>query len=485
MILRSSLAIALGLSLFALTAAADEPFRETQKDAIADVDARSKDLLAINKAIWEFAEVGLEERRSAALLVEKLRSAGFDVKTGIAGMPTAFVASFGSGKPVIGIMAEYDALPGLSQKMTPQREPLVPDAPGHGCGHSGLGTGAVGAAMAVKTAMEKHKLPGTIRVYGTPAEETVSGKVYMTTAGVFNDLDVCLHWHPASKNEAWANSSKAVVSAKFTFHGTTAHASSSPESGKSALDGVELMNVGANYMREHLKEDARIHYVITDGGGSPNVVPARATVWYYVRANDHRDVERNFAWLKDIAQGAALMTRTKVEIYVDSDCHEIIPNLPLSELLTENLKKVGAPKFTPEDIEFARRLQAPLSAEFGTVFPLALDEEVHRVQQNPTIGKGSTDVGDVSWHIPTGGIRTACMAAESPGHCWQNVASIVSPIGEKGILYATKVLAVTTLDLLEKPEQVAAAKEDFEKRMKDRKYLSLVPQGQPAPEKIR
>ena len=429
--------------------------------------------------------MGLEERKSAALLVDKLRSAGFDVKTNIAGMPTAFVASFGSGKPVIGIMAEYDALPGLSQKMTPQRKPLIPDAPGHGCGHSGLGTGAVGAAMAVKTAMEKHKLPGTLRVYGTPAEETVSGKVYMTMAGVFNDLDVCLHWHPASKNEAWANSSKAVVSAKFTFSGTTAHASSSPESGKSALDGVELMNVARITCGEHLKEDARIHYVITDGGGSPNVVPARATVWYYVRANDHRDVERNFSWLKEIAQGAALMSRTKVEVYVDSDCHEIIPNMPLSELLTENLKKVGPPKFTPEDMEFARRLQAPLSAEFGTVFPLAIDEEVHRVQQNPTVSKGSTDVGDVSWHVPTGGIRTACMAAESPGHCWQNVASIVSPIGEKGILYATKVLAVTTLDLLEKPEQVAAAKEDFEKRMKDRKYLSLVPAGQPAPEKIR
>jgi aminobenzoyl-glutamate utilization protein B len=485
MCFRIALAVVVGLLLSVPALAEDESLRETQKEAIADVDARSKDLLAINKAIWEFAEVGLEERKSSALLVDRLRSAGFDVKTNIAGMPTAFVASYGSGKPVIGIMAEYDALPGLSQKMSPQREPLVPDAPGHGCGHSGLGTGAVGAAMAVKTVMEKRKLPGTIRVYGTPAEETVSGKVYMTMAGVFNDLDVCLHWHPASKNEAWANSSKAVVSAKFTFHGTTAHASSSPESGKSALDGVELMNVGANYMREHLKEDARIHYVITDGGGSPNVVPARATVWYYVRANDHRDVEKNFAWLKDIAQGAALMSRTKLDIYVDSDCHEIIPNMPLSELLTENLKKVGPPKFTPEDQEFARRLQAPLSAEFGTVFPLAIDEEVHRLQPNPTVSKGSTDVGDVSWHVPTGGIRTSCMAAESPGHCWQNVAAIVSPMGEKGILYATKVLAVSTLDLLEKPEQVAAAKGDFEKRMKDRKYLSLIPPGQPAPEKIR
>ncbi|MBI1902774.1 MAG: amidohydrolase, partial [Planctomycetia bacterium] len=282
-----------------------QDWRPTQQTALADVDSRADELKAVNKAIWQHAEIGLEERRSSALLVEKLESAGFDVQRGVSGMPTAFVASFGSGKPVIGILAEYDALPGLSQKTTPQREPAVEGGAGHACGHSGLGTGALGAALAVKAAMEKHKLQGTIRLYGTPAEETVIGKVYMALDGQFSDLDVCLHWHPATKNEAWAGSSKALVSAKFTFTGTATHASVSPESGRSALDAVELMNVGANYMREHLSEDARTHYVIVDGGGQPNVVPATATVWYFVRADKHEDMERQFRWLQDIAQGAA------------------------------------------------------------------------------------------------------------------------------------------------------------------------------------
>ncbi|MBT6496970.1 MAG: amidohydrolase, partial [Planctomycetaceae bacterium] len=282
--------------------ATSSKFRPTQRTALADVDARSKEILAVNQSIWEFAEVGLQENKSAALLVSKLKQEGFTVKTGVADMPTAFVASYGSGKPVIGILAEYDALPGMSQKVSPVRESFAAGKPGHACGHSGLGSGALGAALAVKTAMQKHKLKGTIRLYGTPAEETVIGKVYMTLAGVFKDLDVCLHWHPSTRNGAWSGSSKALVSVKFTFDGTAAHAAGSPESGRSALDGVELMNVGVNYMREHVKEDARFHYVITDGGGAPNVVPPHATVWYFIRADKHQDVESYFKWINDIAR---------------------------------------------------------------------------------------------------------------------------------------------------------------------------------------
>ena len=449
------------------------------------MDALSDHLRAVNKAIWDYAELGLEEHRSAALLVEKLRSAGFEVRTGVAHMPTAFVASFGQGKPIIGILAEYDALPGMSQKLSPQREPVTTGAPGHACGHSGLGTGALGAALAVKAAMEKHKLPGTVRLYGTPAEETVIGKVYMALDGQFDDLDVCLHWHPADRNEAASTSSKANITAKFTFEGTAAHASVSPESGRSALDGVELMNVGANYMREHLKEDARVHYVVTDGGGAPNVVPAKATVWYFVRADDHADAERNYAWLQDIARGAALMSQTKMSVHVDTDCHEIIPNGPLAELLTKNLEAIGMPKFDESEREFARRLQAPLAAAFGTKFTEPLDEEIHRVAKVPKADKGSTDVGDISWRVPTGGLKTACFAMDSPGHSWQNVAAIGSSIGEKGTLYAAKVLACTALDLLEKPAEVARAKADWQQRMKGRKYTSLIPAGQHAPAQIR
>ncbi len=485
-LLHSTLAAILsGFTLFcASSLGAAEPLRATQQSAVADVEARQAELNEVNKAIWEFAEVGLEETRSSALLVSKLKAAGFKVRVGVADMPTAFVAEFGTGKPIIGILAEYDALPGLSQKMSHERDPVTVDAPGHGCGHSGLGTGALGAALAVKAAMEKHSLKGTVRLYGTPAEETLIGKVYMSLAGEFDQLDACLHWHPGSRNDVWNGESKAAVSVKFTFTGVTAHASGSPDKGRSALDAVELMNVGANYMREHLKEDARVHYVITNGGGAPNVVPAKATVWYYVRANDHADVERNFAWLKDIAGGAAKMTRTTVSVQIDTDCHEIIPNDPLAAVLLKNLERVGPPKFTPEEHTFARRLQESVTREFGTVFKLALDEEIHRLPKLGA-GSGSTDVGDISWHVPTGGLRTACFASDAPGHSWQNVAAIGSTIGEKGTAYAAKVLACTTLDLLEDPQTLAAAKLDFAERMKDRKYVTLIPVGQKAPKSIR
>jgi aminobenzoyl-glutamate utilization protein B len=454
-----------------------------QQAAVAEVDRRAEELNAVNKAIWEFAEVGLEEVQSSKLLIETLEANGFEVEAGVSNMPTAFVASYGSGKPIIGILAEYDALPGLSQQVAPYREPVVEGGAGHACGHSGLGTGALGAALAAKRAMEEHDLPGTIRLYGTPAEETLIGKVYMLLDGQFDDLDICLHWHPSDKNGAQGGSSKALVSAKFTFKGIPAHASGSPHSGRSALDGVELMNVGVNFMREHVKEDARMHYVITDGGGQPNVVPPEATVWYFVRADTHEDVERYFDWVTDIAQGAALMTQTKMEYHIDTDCHEIIVNQPLADAIDASLRAVGAPTFTEEEHAFAARLQQPLTEQFGTTFQATLNEGIERPRPTPT--KGSTDVGDVTWKIPTGGLRTTCFAAGSPGHSWQNVASIGSSIGEKGTLYAAKVLAVTAIRLLEDEELLTAAKSDFEKRMEGREYRTLIPEGQQAPRSIR
>jgi aminobenzoyl-glutamate utilization protein B len=480
---------AAGLTLFAaqsLPAADDKgELRDSQRTAIAEVESRDGELKALNKAIWEFAEVGLEEHRSAALLVETLQKAGFEVKTGVSDMPTAFVASFGSGRPVIGILAEYDALPGLSQKASPDRDPVREGEPGHGCGHSGLGSAAVEAAIAVKAALEKHKIGGTIRLYGTPAEETLIGKVYMLLDKQFDDLDVCLHWHPSGKNGVWNQSSKAAVSVKFSFAGTAAHASGSPDSGRSALDAVELMNVGVNFMREHVKQDARMHYVITDGGGQPNVVPAKASVWYFIRANSHTDVEAYFKWVTEIAQGAAMMTRTKVALQVDTDCHELIPNAPLAEFMDRNLRLVGAPKFTEEEQAFARRLQQPLIEEFGRTFPVAINENIEPLNAPAEAAVGSTDVGDISWHVPTIGLRTACMAAESPGHSWQNVAAIGSGIGEKGIACAAKTLAITAIDLFEKPDAIAAARADFKQRMEGKEYITLIPKGQKPPRKIR
>ncbi len=469
-------------------ARADEPtgLAPLEQDIVRHLDGMRAELVAVNQDIWTFAELGLEEYRSAARLVGVLKKAGFRVREGVSGMPTAFVAEYGSGKPVIGILAEYDALPELSQEVAGVRKPVVGKTNGHGCGHCALGTAAVGAAVAVKEAIDRHKLKGTVRLYGTPAEETVIGKVYMTLDGQFDDLDACLHWHPGTNNRIWYGSSKALISAKFTFSGLPAHASGSPTRGRSALDGVELMNVGTNFMREHVKETSRIHYVVTKGGGQPNVVPATAEVWYYVRANAHEDAEEQFDWVREIAEGAAKMSRTKVSVRIDTDCHEIIPNLPLSRAIHRAFKRVGPPRFDKADLELASLLQAPLRADFGLKETKALNDTIEDLPSKPfEADGGSTDVGDVSWHVPTSGLGTACFAAGSPGHSWQNVAAVGSPIGHKGLLVAAKVLALTTAELLQDAKLVGEAKKDFQERMKGRKYTTRIPKGQKAPKSIR
>jgi len=458
---------------------------QIQDEVVGYLDAIRNDLVAVNQEIWGFAELGLEEHRSAARLKGVLEKAGFTVKERVSGMRTAFVAEYGSGKPVIGILAEYDALPELSQEPVGVRRPAEGRSTGHGCGHCALGTAAVGAALAVKHVYDERKLKGTIRIYGTPAEETLIGKVYMTLDGQFSDLDACLHWHPGTRNRAYYGSSKAMISAKFTFTGLPAHASVSPDKGRSALDGVELMNVGSNYMREHIKETSRIHHVITNGGAQPNVVPATAQVWYYVRANSHQDAAAHFDWLTQIAEGAAKMSRTKVEARVDTDCHEIIPNLPLSKLIFENFKRVGPPAFDQADLDLARELQTALRADVGLKDSKPLEDTIEELPANPDQDPGSTDVGDISWHVPTGGLSTACFAAESPGHSWQNVAAIGSPIGHKGMMVAAKVLALSAVDLLDSARLIEEAKADFQMRTKDRKYTTLIPGDQKAPEAIR
>lgn len=426
---------AIGSLAFDSTARSAEPAELTpiQRDMVRHLDSLRPDLVAMNQDIWTYAELGLQEYRSAERLVGALRKAGFRVKEGVSGMPTAFVAEYGSGKPVIGILAEYDALPELSQQAIGERKPVSGRTTGHGCGHCALGTATIGAALAIKEVYDSHKLKGTLRIYGTPAEETVIGKVYMTLDGQFKDLDACLHWHPGNKNQVFYESSKAVISAKFTFTGLPAHAAGSPEKGRSALKGVELMNVGVHYMREHIKETSRIHHVVTNGGAQPNVVPATAQVWYYVRANTHEDAVANFDWICEIAEGAAKMTRTKVQWHIDTDCHEIIPNLPLSKVVARNFQRIGPPQFDQADRDLAKRLQEPLRGEFGLKEKKPLLDTIEELkdQPNPPMG-GSTDVGDVSWHIPTSGLGTVCFPAGSPGHSWQNVAAIGSPIGHRG-----------------------------------------------------
>jgi aminobenzoyl-glutamate utilization protein B len=398
---------------------AADPLPAAHAEALRHVEGQRAELISMNQDIWTYAELGLEEHRSAARLVKVLKKAGFSVQEGVSHMPTAFVASYGKGRPIIGILAEYDALPELSQDVTGTRKPIAGRTTGHGCGHCALGTAAVGAAVAVKQVMEKHHLSGTVRLYGTPAEETVIGKVYMTLDGQFKDLSACLHWHPGTRNRVWYGSSKALISAKFTFTGLAAHAAGSPDKGRSALDGVELMNVGANYMREHVKQTNRLHYVITKGGEQPNVVPATAQVWYYVRADAHEDAERQFDWLRDIADGGAKMSRTKVSLAIDTDCHEVIPNLPLSRLVERNFRRVGPPRFDEADRKLAKALQEPLRADFGLKESKPLHDDFEPLPEKPYAAEGgSTDVGDISWHVPTSGVSVACFAAGSPGHSW-------------------------------------------------------------------
>lgn len=453
--------------------------------ALADrfLDERAGELVALHREIWSHPEVGLEERRAAALLSDWLEGQGFRVTRGVAGMPTAFVAEAGQGEPVVGILAEYDALPGTSQQAVPERRPRDDDNDaGHACGHSVFGAGSVGAAAAAASAARAAGLAGTVRLYGTPAEETGLGKLYMARAGLFDDLDAALHWHAADRTGSSFESSKAVVSLKVRFHGLSAHASRSPEAGRSALDGVELMNVGANYLREHLLDDARLHYVITDGGGQPNVVPPTAEVWYYLRADSHAYVETILGRVRDIARGAALMSATTFAERLDSDLYEILPNRPLSELLQRHLERVGPPRFDEAEREFARRTQREL--ERAPDQPLA--DSIDPLPDQPGRVPASTDVGNVSWRVPTGGVRVACYTLGAPGHSWQIVACTGTTIGEKGMQVAARALAGATLDLLRDGELRAAARDDFDARRASATVpTSVLPEGQLVPQSIR
>ena len=450
--------------------------------AIQWLDANASTWQRVNRNIWGYAETGLQETRSSQELIAVLEANGFQIERGVAGMPTAFVASFGSGKPIIGILAEYDALPGLSQDASPERKERPGAAAGHGCGHSVFGTASTAAAIAAKRAIESGAARGTIRLYGTPAEETGIGKTYMLREGMFKDADVILSWHAADVTTPAYGYSKANVSVKFRFSGLPAHASASPHDGRSALDAVELMSVGVNYMREHVKEDARIHYVITNGGGQPNVVPPEAEVWYYLRANKHADVEQYYTWLRDVAEGAARMTRTKLSaVQVDADMHEVLPNRALAEVIHKNLTLVGAPKFTEEEKAFAKQTQAPL----GRTFDRSLSEVVEPIPAQPEQGVASTDVGDISWFVPVGQLTAATHTFGAPGHSWQVVACTGTSIGEKGMMVAAKALAATAIDLFTTPALVEKARADFKAIREPLKFVTLIPEGQKAPKAIR
>ncbi|MBN2289720.1 MAG: amidohydrolase [Candidatus Glassbacteria bacterium] len=433
--------------------------------------------------IWAHPELGELETYSSGRLAGLLEGQGFEITRDVAGLPTAWVASFSNGPgPVIGYLAEFDALPGLSQAAGgTERKPLVAGGTGHGCGHNLLGTASAFAALGVRQAMIQHKLPGTVKVFGCPAEETLVGKVYMTREGVFDGVVAMLGWHPGGNNAVTYKSSLAMTSLKFRFHGRTAHGAGDPHHGRSALDAVELMSAGVNYMREHVIDKARIHYVITNGGGAPNVVPDIAEVWYYVRAPKTEDQRPILEWVRQIAEGAAMMTRTRLEEELLTSGYEVLLNDPLAELLQENLEEVGPPLFDESDWEFARGL----SRSFDEPDSVLLDTTVAELEIVPPDewgwGGGSTDDGDVSWNVPYGRITTACFVKGSPGHSWQVVSCSGSQTGFKGMLTGARVLAGAGVDLLQQPKWIERAREDFVKKLAGRTYQCGVPDSLPPP----
>jgi aminobenzoyl-glutamate utilization protein B len=465
--------VAAALWLLAGVAAPAARASEAVLDHVADEAEAAR---ALARDIWRYAELGYLETRSSGRLQGFLEARGFAVETGVADIPTAFVASYGSGTPVIGILAEFDALPGLSQAAVPHRQPLEPDAPGHACGHHLFGAASAAAGAALAAWLEQTGRPGTVRVYGTPAEEGGSGKVYLTRAGLFDDVDVVLHWHPSDRNDASPYSTTANKSGRFTFHGTAAHAAAAPERGRSALDGVEAMNFMVNLMREHIPQESRLHYVITDGGDAPNIVPEQAEVYYYVRHPDPEQALELFDWVVRAAEAAALGTGTRVEHEVMHGNYPVLPNDVLARLVHDNLEELGGIRYDPAETAFAREIQESLG---GAALP-SLDT-VERVQPYAfRQSMGSTDVGDVSWNAPTVGFGTATWVPGTPAHSWQAVAAGGSSIGEKGMLLAARLLAVTAVDLFENPELVAAAQDELEaRRGADFQYRALLGDREP------
>ena len=464
-------------AIYAQSAAAQES-EVLKRKVIDQVDSIEPVIEEMSIKLWDYAELALLETRSADLLVNVLDEAGFKIQTDVADMPTAFVATYGAGSPVIGILAEYDALPGVGNQVVPERKPRTDGiTSGQGCGHNLFGAASVGAAIALKELMETEDLKGTIKLFGTPAEETVVGKVYMAKAGVFDGLDAVLEWHPGETNEVRNQAGRAMNSFEVEFFGQAAHGSADPWNGRSALDAVEMMNYGVNMMREHVKPTARIHYVIPHAGDAPNVVPEYAKVWYYVRDINRTEVSKYYNRILKIAAGAALATETTHKVHLITGVYEYLLNRPLQEALQKNLELVGAPQFAEAEQEFARSLQRITGKE-----EKGFNDKIKSLPDEPgEVKGGSTDVADVSWIVPTAGFRVATAAEDVPWHSWATTACSGTRAGRKGAVVAAKVIATTGVDLLTQPTLVEEAKAFFLKATEGKPYQSPIPADQKPP----
>lgn len=442
--------------------------------------------------MWEYSETAFEEHRSCKRMVEFLQQEGFEVQTPVADMDTAYVGTWGSGNPVICFLAEYDALHGMSQTADlPAYAPLEREQ-GHGCGHHLLGTGAIGAAILYRDFLQESGMSGTVKIVGCPAEESGSGKAYLARAGFFEDADVALTWHPSNFHQVNTGSSQACIQAYFDFHGVSSHAAAAPHLGRSALDAVEIMDIGANYLREHIEHTECLHYAIINAGGeSPNVVQAEARVKYLIRSTSAKKVKALYERVCDIAKGAALITGTTVDIVFDEGLYDVLPNFVLEDVLADSFQRIGIPEYTPEERAYAKKFKDTFDPEYlladlpkAVVDITALKENVEnselcdmfveRIHSEET-SLGSTDVGDVSWVLPTEQIETACYSYGASAHSWQWTGQGKSSIALKGTVLAAEVLADAAKSLTEKPELIEAAKAEFAKRMRGQKYECLIP----------
>ena len=471
-----------------------------KKAAIAFIDDKSDEIIDVNDQVWAFAELSLMETKSMALYAQVLEKNGFIVEQGICGVPTAFSGTYGSGSPVIGILAEYDALSGLSQESgSTEEKPIVAGGTGHGCGHNMLGAGSLAAAFAVKKFLADSGASGTVIFYGCPGEEGGAGKAFMAQKGLWESLDAALTWHPSSSNEVSSGSNNSSIQIEYRYKGIASHAAGVPHLGRSALDAVELLNIGVQFLREHIPDNARIHYSIIDGGGvSPNVVQPTASVLYMIREST---VHKNLDLVKRvdrIAEAAAMMTDTKLErVFIDGTAN-IIPNNTLEKVLFKNFEEIGVPQYTEEELAYAAKLKAtydyiPNKLPGGaTLHHPELEQIVRELSEGGTKiinnfliplwhsshqSMGSSDVADVSWQTPTAQIHVACYPHNSPGHSWQNVSSACSAIGHKGMLTAGKVIAGAAIDLFLDPSVLEKAKEEFVSKTTDG-YLCPIPDGE-------
>ena len=466
----------LGAFFLLITSAfSQSTIKKNKLSIVKSVESHQKEMITLSDDIWALAETAFEEHNSAKLLADYAEKQGFTVERGVAGMPTAFVATYGSGKPVISVLGEFDALPGISQKATPTKSPLNEGAAGHGCGHNLFGVGSLGAAIAVKELIQSGKIKGTIKFFGTPSEEKYFGKIWMVKAGLWDDVDVNISWHPSAKTVADVQSSLALVDFKVEFFGQAAHASGDPWNGRSASDALELYTTGINYYREHVEPTVRMHYHIQDGGQVVNVVPDYSRLWMRVRDTKRSGMMPVYERAMKMAEGAAIMANVDYKVSLISGIYEVLVNREGGAIMQSNLELLGPIKYTDSEIAFGKKIQEATGKE-----QVGMDSNINPLEEtkeNP--GGGSTDVGDVSWNVANINLSVTTAPKDTPWHSWAVVACGGMSIGHKGMVYAAKAMAMTMTDLFENPKLVEKVKAEYKERKGSEVYEAIIPDGPP------